>query len=335
MTSLPNRQTVDKDTIHSTFNSEYRALETLLQTLPTLPASSRPATIDHLLSGISHLSSLLQDAASYLPAYDQRSYALKLKTLSEQLSSLRSQLAPKAKFSFKSRKGDGKGIIGGAVGLGSSGEGEGSEGGEGKGNTAAERKAAAELENMKLENIAGEYIRPSISTIPGGAVATTAAASLLVSNIKDSIMVIPEQIKFSSASVKDVSNSVLVFGKAVGGPVHITGLRDCVLVLECRQFRMHDARQVDVYLRIGSRPIIEDCEGVRFHRYGGGLGEDGQDEGNMWDQVDDFKWLKSGPNPHWKAVGEEKDQLWKQMQEKEVGQLEVQKVLEELIKKGE
>lgn len=234
---------------------------------------------------------------------------------------MRTQLAPKAKFSFKSRKGDGgKGIIGGAVGLGTSGGG-------GAVNTAAE-KVAAEQENLKLADITGQHIRPSAGAV-------SSAASLLVSSIKDSVLVIPEELRFSSASVKDISNSVLLLGRSVNGPVHLTGLRNCVLVLGCRQFRMHDAQQVDVFLGIGSRPIIEDCEGVRFHKYGGDLGPDGQERGNMWDQVDDFKWLKNGVNPHWKAVGEEKDEVWAEMQGKEVGQLEVQKVLEELIKKAE
>jgi Tubulin binding cofactor C len=32
----------------------------------------------------------------------------------------------------------------------------------------------------------------------------------------------------------------------------------------CRQFRMHECKNVDVYLSCSSRPIIEDCSGIRF-----------------------------------------------------------------------
>lgn len=50
----------------------------------------------------------------------------------------------------------------------------------------------------------------------------------------------------------------------MNGPAHLTGVEDSVVVVACRQFRMHESRGVDVYLWCGSRPIIEACEGVRF-----------------------------------------------------------------------
>lgn len=34
----------------------------------------------------------------------------------------------------------------------------------------------------------------------------------------------------------------------------------------------------------------------------------------MWDQVDDFKWLKKGQNPHWRVLeGDQrvKEEVWK------------------------
>ena len=31
------------------------------------------------------------------------------------------------------------------------------------------------------------------------------------------------------------------------------------------------------------------------------------DTPNMWDQVDDFKWLKAGPSPHWSVLGSHDD----------------------------
>lgn len=37
---------------------------------------------------------------------------------------------------------------------------------------------------------------------------------------------------------------------------------------------------------------------------------------NQWDQVDDFKWLKSGPSPNWKVMPEAErrsDRVWTQV----------------------
>ena len=69
---------------------------------------------------------------------------------------------------------------------------------------------------------------------------------------------------------------------------------------------MHGARDVDVYLQCASRPIVEGCAGVRFAplpeglRKGWGL----EGEANLWDQVDDFGWLKADKSPNWSVLPE-------------------------------
>jgi hypothetical protein len=105
--------------------------------------------------------------------------------------------------------------------------------------------------------------------------------------------------------------------------MHITNMRDSVLVVACGQFRMHDSKAVDVYLHCGSRPIIEDCEGVRFaplpsvYETEGIKGAEKDGVGgneNHWDQVDDFKWLKSEPSPHWSVLEESErieERVWR------------------------
>jgi hypothetical protein len=79
---------------------------------------------------------------------------------------------------------------------------------------------------------------------------------------------------------------------------------------------MHDCVDVDVYLWCGSRPIIEDCRGVRFAPLPKGTGG-GKGEGrNMWDQVDDFKWLKDSPSPNWRVMEEGErigEEVWKEV----------------------
>jgi hypothetical protein len=154
---------------------------------------------------------------------------------------------------------------------------------------SAAQKAATEQENVVVTDRSDEFVRP-----PGAT--TTASASLLLSSLTRCAITIPEKLRFSSAAVKNLDASLLLLGEAINGPIHLTGVRDSVLVFACRQFRMHDARNVDVYLRCTSRPIIEDCEDIRFHPYG-----DQRDPRNLWDQVDDFKWLRAEKSPHWSA----------------------------------
>jgi hypothetical protein len=81
-----------KEAVHTLFQEQHRGMlfprlisyptntrlevESLLEKLRSAPANERPQIIDAVLAGISHLTDLIKDAASYLPAYDQRSYSL-------------------------------------------------------------------------------------------------------------------------------------------------------------------------------------------------------------------------------------------------------------------
>lgn len=86
-----------------------------------------------------------------------------------------------------------------------------------------------------------------------------------------------------------------------------------------RQFRMHGSKNVDVYLHAASRPIIEDCENIRFAPLPDIFAHDGLDgQKNMWDQIDDFKWLKVEPSPNFRVMSVEErkgEEIWKRMVE--------------------
>lgn len=70
---------------------------------------------------------------------------------------------------------------------------------------------------------------------------------------------------YASLTTKDIKESLLVCGQ-VNGPAHVTGVENTVMVVSCRQFRMHNCKDVDVYLSCSSNPIIEDCSNIRFGR---------------------------------------------------------------------
>lgn len=125
---------------------------------------------------------------------------------------------------------------------------------------------------------------------------------------------------FSALYLKNIKNSVIICGHTAGA-VHITDVSNSVLVLSCRQFRMHGSKKVDVYLHSASRPIIEDCEGVRFAPMPKVLATPAMaGVKNHWDQIDDFKWLKAEASPNFSLLGEEKrvgDGVWKEVAESE------------------
>lgn len=70
---------------------------------------------------------------------------------------------------------------------------------------------------------------------------------------------------YASFTINDVQKSLLICGR-VEGPAHITDVEHSVIVVSCRQFRMHKCSNIDVYLSCSSNPIIEDCSNIRFAR---------------------------------------------------------------------
>ncbi|KAK8196935.1 tubulin binding cofactor C-domain-containing protein [Phyllosticta capitalensis] len=123
---------------------------------------------------------------------------------------------------------------------------------------------------------------------------------------------------FAALTLKNIKSSLVVCGR-VSGAIHLTNLAHSVVVVSTRQFRMHECRGVAVYLACSSRPIIEDCVDVRFapcpslyspptSTSTSTPSTDPTPEAqpppqqNLWDQVDDFKWLKAEPSPNWRAL---------------------------------
>lgn len=121
---------------------------------------------------------------------------------------------------------------------------------------------------------------------------------------------------FTALTLRDITNSLIICG-AVAGPVHITSVHNSVIVVSARQFRMHDSESIDVYLHCASRPIIEDCQGIRFAPLPESYVTDNTTRvKNMWDQVDDFKWLKAEASPHWSVLPEEErvgENVWREV----------------------
>lgn len=173
------------------------------------------------------------------------------------------------------------------------------------------------MDNVVISALENTHIRNDPPATP-----SALTSSLLLSDIKGSAVVFPTlSTLFSSAAVKDVAKSLLYLGGAINGPIHLTSVTDSTLVVACRQFRMHDAKNVDVYLLCSSRPIIEDCSGIRFAPLGGGIGGEWENVKNLWDQVDDFKWLKSEHSPNWAVLPEKQRiprQRWEEVRDKRV-----------------
>ncbi|VUC35526.1 unnamed protein product [Clonostachys rosea] len=293
----------------------------------------RQEAIDHILAGISKLQNEVADAAEFTPSYDRKQYSEAVKNIQDALNDAVTKITPKSRFQFKRTT---KTVY---VDMGApENDPRLNPGSLSRKNTLsedAEELSAAVVEDTVSElpsskNYNEELSRPSSSSVrkpsfsaarsigitnqtglhiilPSSAARATAAGSLtdLSGCIIDMSIPTSGGTAFPGLALKNIKTSLVVAGR-VNGPVHITGVTDSILVVAARQVRIHECKNVDIYLHCGSHPIIEDCSGMRFAPLPACYVSEAEETSeNQWDQVDDFKWLKAGHSPNWTTLPEE------------------------------
>lgn len=327
-----------KEKFYRHFQEEVASIQEQIDDLSTLAlvGGERQDAIDVILASISRLSNEASDASDFVPAYDQRSYAQAIKALSDKLNQTTTKLAPRSRFQFKSR-GPSTATDASAARqndprlMRSNNQTEGATSVFGAPVVGTPRGEAEdgvpELPNFKdyNEEMArpGEsYIRkPSFSTAKEIAIAGQSGLHIILPStasratssgrvtdmdgcVVDMSMATASSAPFANLALKNIHRCLIVTGQ-VAGPAHITGISDSILVVAARQVRIHECKNVDVYLYCSSHPIIEDCSGLRFAPLPPSFQTPEDPAKNQWDQVDDFKWLKAEKSPNWSILPEE------------------------------
>ncbi|KAH8791530.1 tubulin-specific chaperone-like protein c [Hyaloscypha finlandica] len=346
-----------KDRFYRHFQQECTEIQEQIALLEdySLVGGEKQDAINHVLSGISRLSTEVSDSSGLIPAHDQRIYAQAIKALEEKLEETRSKFAPRSRFKFKTTQKNSSAVsINDAAELAAKQRLEPpSISGTGSSNESSMATTPASLMSPPNEidakdtlgdlpsfpknyneemtrGSAGPIRKPSFSQatnvnisghnglhiiLPSSASRATSSGSLTKLNrcIVDMSVPTANNAPFAGLMLKNIKGSLIIAGH-VAGAAHITGVENSIIVVASRQVRMHDCQNVDVYLHCASRPIIEDCSNVRFSPipqcYVTSSEEPVQ---NQWDQVDDFKWLKSEHSPNWNLLPEEKrlqEEIW-------------------------
>ncbi|KAI0102595.1 tubulin-specific chaperone C [Nemania sp. FL0031] len=339
------QMTDPKEKFFRHFQAEITLIQDEIDSLATMSAigGERQNGIDKVLAGISRLSSEVMDATDFVPSYDQRTYSQAIKALTEKLNTTTGKFAPKSRFQFKARSTGSAGVQPQATPDLRQQRPWGSDGSQ---DTQDAAQAVVEAEtrdavgslpsfsdsknyNEELAQSGSErgVRKPSFSTakniaisehtglhimLPSTASRATSSGSLtdLTRCIVDMTIPTSTGAPFAGLALKNIRQSLIVAGH-VAGPAHITGAEDSVVVVAARQVRMHDCKNVHIYLHCASHPIIEDCSQMAFaplpKYYSTPPGT------NQWDQVDDFKWLKDTASPNWSILSEESrivDDVW-------------------------
>lgn len=280
----------------SRFADARLAAESALSACPSSsPEDDAAASLAAAAAAIDDIDRLIAEASHALPPYELRAALATAADLRAAHSVAASELRPKKSFSFRNKSRNPR-------------------------NPPQDRVTASPPQPPPPEQP-----KPSLDAIlPGfgfrGRNGATFVKDLRVSNDKDGDFTLADLVS-CEVYLKGKCRALYihklrdcrVFVGAVLGSVLIEDVDGCIFVMAAHQIRIHEARVTDFYLRVRSRPIIEDCSGVRFAPYVlnyEGIGEDLKDSGleeetGNWANVDDFKWLKAVQSPNWRLVPEE------------------------------
>ncbi|XP_010278223.1 PREDICTED: tubulin-folding cofactor C [Nelumbo nucifera] len=244
--------------------------------------------LEKISVSISDLERLVSENSYYLPSYEVRSSLKTISELKESLDNVNSEVLPKKKFAFKNKatKKDQTSVAQGP-------------------DVRVSDKVVAEKSNFQIRE------SPGFRNREGG---------ILVKHFKSS-----EEGDFTLSDLNSCEvrltgvlralfihrlRNCRVFVGPVLGSILIEEVDRCLFMLASHQIRIHHARETDFYLRVRSRPIIEDSSSVRFAPYllfYEGIEKDLNDsildgETGNWANVDDFRWLRAIQSPNWSIL---------------------------------
>ncbi|RHZ52447.1 hypothetical protein Glove_461g73 [Diversispora epigaea] len=295
------------------FQEERTAIQKTLNELYLKPKSTIPILCEGILKRINELERKATDAIRFLPAYDQRQTNLQVRDLIEDLNVKRAELAPRNKFSFKSRKSTGIGKI-----LADSNQ-ESKESNNSDSDSKSVIPPVKEISetktsnNEKLQTITindhqNTYI--SINSYLKFSSSENKVFDFQISNLDHCIVnLVNSNVTIGAIHIKGLKNTLIMSGP-VGSSILIYDCERCFFLVGCHQFRMHTSKQMTIYLHVTSHPIIEDCHDIEFAPYTLTNSELNQmfkmanldQTNNKYDKVEDFNWLRKQASPNWRVV---------------------------------
>nr|VWP02401.1 MDR efflux pump ABC3 [Ganoderma boninense] len=263
--------------------------------------------VDRVTVGLSKLRKDFTDAVPYLPSYDQRNLDL-IKSIESGLEGARTATAPKAKFAFKRKAAK----------------------------PAASPSASSPSPSTPLPTVPTPVNVPltsglSISghshrylSLSSFALPSSLASDLTISDVNNCIVNLipssantdyPQGLVFTALHVRNINNTILML-PIITGSALLHDVKNCVIALGSRQFRIHTSSEVDVYITISSNPIIEHCSAMRFTAYPTVLRHSASiatstlaesiepvaQGGIDYPAVQDFSHIRATPSPNWSAL---------------------------------
>ncbi|XP_073150329.1 tubulin-folding cofactor C [Henckelia pumila] len=279
----------------SQFSQSKLSIDSHLSRIRQEPDPALKPQLNSISSEISALEKLVAENSYFLPPYELRTCLNTVDQLKQELDDVSSLVIPRKKFSFKNKPAPAHKTVNSPV-------------------CETEEKQNVNLGKFRFSD---SLVAQGFKGIAKGTLVKKFVAEesrdmneeFTLSDLRECQVGLMGCLR--SLFVDKLINCKVYVG-AVMGSVLIEGVEGCVFVLASHQIRIHDAKNCDFYLRVRSRPIIEDSHGVRFAPYClnyEGIEADlkeanlGEETGN-WTKVDDFCWLRAVQSPNWSILPE-------------------------------
>ncbi|KAJ6812689.1 tubulin-folding cofactor C [Iris pallida] len=286
----------------SLFSSAKQSIESDLSRIRTLSSDPKP-DIDRVSASVSDLERTLAENSYFLPSYELRSSLKSISDLKEELETLTSDLVPKKKFSFRKNPNPRKNPSEGAILAKDSGVSEQIE-------VGMDKRSNFATGSVVVKDSPGFRNKKGAILVKNFKVSEEGMGEFTLTDLDSCEVYLKGRIR--ALFFNRITNCRIYCGPVLGS-ILIEEVSGCLFMLASHQIRIHGAKESDFYLRVRSRPIIEDSGGVRFAPYGffyegieeeltdSGLGE----ETGSWANVDDFKWLRAVQSPNWCVIPQE------------------------------
>ena len=287
----------------------------LLQSEFIQPVSAEDATkynktIDAIKMSLVSLQKFSSECTRLLPAYDVKRSQEEIEKFNKSVKQVILRLKPEKKFSFSSKKKDVKKDY----------------------DTLSSSSTLSSIACKSSVTVIAADLEKKVKIVDMG--------SHMISNkINDSNITLSSSDVMALCDnktdlhlqllIKDCSNCTISVAHIIGnvrlenlkkcivllGPIctscYLENCVDCLFFIACHQLRIHNSHNSNLYVRVNSHPIIEDCSSLGFAYYNicydniaAHLSKSNLANSHNYDNVVDFRWHKSTASPNWHVCSE-------------------------------
>ena len=257
----------DLERFDTNFKERMQTISTQLKALDAQDVANRcEALRTETLSVLEYLNS----CAHFLHPHTLKQCSEAIQQLQTDINTAQEQLQPRKKFAFKSKVVTRKAE-----------------------ETQVTSQPALELVFQGITDISGQTLVKSAEELE-------AASCYQLKNLTDCMVILPGRLQ--AVHILNVLRCTIYIGE-VSGAVHVTRCEESSVSLHCHQLRIHQSRASRFYVQAATPPIVEDVQDLAFAPYNFTYrGQAAVVRNENWRQVQDFKWLKPEPSPHWREL---------------------------------